>query len=152
MLSKEVVRTIQILLGLFFCGALFMVFMGISNGLKLKQLEDEGVVVMGEILNFGELEREKGLKTHFLYVEFQKRDGKMVQEKFTMTSADYEKAIVIDTIPITYVPHKPGLSRVGNSYGNNQLPLFYAIVGSFFGLIFIIVLEIIYRKKANNQD
>jgi hypothetical protein len=141
---------IQIIISLVLLGSLVVIAAGIANEMKLKKLRGRGVVVEGNVLDGGSLDKPTGIKTHYLKVEFQKENEEKVIKRFPVDRDDYLHAMQLGKIPITYVPDEPGLSRVGAYYGYNRTPLYAAIVGFIFSSVAIFVTQYLFNKTSGN--
>lgn len=74
-------------------------------------------------------------------------EGREVIKSFPVDKDDYEHALKVGNIPITYVANHPDYSIVGKYYNYNRAPLFVAIVFSIITLALIISSEFLYRNK-----
>ena len=151
MLKSEKI-VIQIVIGLVLLGSLVVIAAGTANEMKLRKLRNSGVVVEGSVLDGGLLDNPRGIKTHYLKVEFQKENGEKVTKRFPVDQDDYLHASQLGKIPITYVPEQPGLSRVGSYYGYDRAPLYAAIVGFLFSLAVILGTQYLYHKTKYTQQ
>ena len=134
-------RVAQLSLGLISLIPLLLIVCGIANELKLSKLRNDGIVVKGRILDGGELAQPRGIKTHYLKVEFEKNTGERIVKEFTVDHDDYIYANQAGKIPITYVPGNPGLSRVGTRYGYNRTPLYIAATAFLIIVVAIAVIQ-----------
>ena len=138
---------IQILISPFLLCSLLGIAAGTANEMKLRTLRSNGVVVEGRVLDRGSLDTPRGIKTHFLKVEFPNKNAEKVTKDFPVDHDDYLLASQSGTIPITYVPQKPGLSRVGTYFGYNRSPLYAAIVVFLFSSAAILITQFLYKTK-----
>ena len=123
-------KVVQIILGVISLVPLLFIAAGIANEVKLARLRNHGIVVQGRVVEGGVLSKPRGIKTHYLRVEFGKRTGEMEIRTFPVDQDDFARANEMGRVPITYVPGTPELSRVGGAYGFNRKPL-YAAIGMF---------------------
>lgn len=144
--SKRQVRISQGILGLLFIGSMLLLTSGILNEVKLSAIKKHGKIAQGKVISAGELEKPQGAKTHFLQVGFRDDGGNDISKSFPVDRDDFEHATKTGTVPVTYVPSKPGYSTIGHQYGYNRGPLFIAIAGALATLFGIFVLEKRYRK------
>ena len=130
---------------------LLFVVGGLGNELKLRTLRNEGIVVEGRVIEGGELKPPRGIKTHYLRVEFDKQSGERVEKFFPVDQDDHHYASQAGKLPITYVPGKPGFSRVGNRYGYNRAPLVVAVLAFLIFIALIIVVQFLPIETHNQQ-
>ena len=143
---------IQIIISLVLLCSLFVIAAGIANEVKLRKLRSSGVVVEGSVLDGGRLDNPRGIKTHYLKVEFQKENKEKITKNFPVDTDDYLHARQLGKIPITYVPNKPGLSRVGTYFGYNRAPLYAAIVGFLFSFAALLITQYLHNKTKNAKQ
>ena len=127
--------------------SLLVIAAGAANEMKLRTLRNSGVVVEGRVLDGGSLDTPRGIKTHYLKVEFPNENAEKVTKDFPVDHDDYLLASQSGTIPITYVPQKPDLSRVGTYFGYNRSPLYAAIVIFLFSCAAILITQFLYKTK-----
>jgi hypothetical protein len=140
---------IQVIISLVLLCSLIFIAAGIANEMKLRKLRSSSVVVEGSVLDGGRLDNPRGIKTHYLKVEFQKENKEKVTKDFPVDNDDYLHARQLGKIPITYVPNKLGLSLVGGYYGYNRIPLYVAIVGFLFSSVALLITRYLYNKTKN---
>ena len=127
---------------------LLFIAAGTANELKLHRIRNEGVVVEGRVLDGGKYAQPKGIKTHYLRVEFETGAGGKEVKMFPVDNDDFVHANQAGKIPITYVPGNPRLSRVGSWYGYNRTPLFVAIGTFLLIAIAIAVIRLLPKWKT----
>ena len=143
-------RVIQTILGAMCLIPLLFIAAGIANEPKLGKIRNNGVVVEGRILDGGELPQPKGVKTHYLQVEFEKTTGEREVKTFSVDRDDFVHAKQAGKIPITYVAGRSGISRVGTGFGYDRTPLFVAIAAFLLMAAAIVVIQFV-PKGAPDQ-
>ena len=142
-------RIIQVVLGVVALVPLLFIAAGIANELKLHKMRN-GIVLEGRVLEGGELGKPKGIRTHYLKVKFENKTGEPEVRTFAVDRDDFVHANQVGSIPITYVPENPALSRVGKMAGYDRTPLWVAIGG--FVLIVAAFAVIQFLPKSRIQE
>ena len=142
---------IQLTLGIISLLPLLFVVAGVGNELKLRTIRTDGIVVEGHVLGGGELTPPRGIKTHYLRVEFDKQSGESEVKTFPVDQDDYYYANQAGKLPITYVPGNPGFSRVGRRYGYDRTPLILAIMAFILFVAIIVVIHFLPIETHNQR-
>lgn len=114
---------------------------GLANEWKLWRLRSRGRTVAGTIAAERVVTGAEGRKTYLLLVEYPTGEDSLKRREFRVDDNDYELAVKLGRIPITYVPDRPGAAAVGTRFGHDRRPLFLAAGIFVLGLLALLAIR-----------
>jgi Protein of unknown function (DUF3592) len=130
-----------------FCGAPFLIlglYMGVETIRQQARFEREGQVTQGMVLT-KRVSRSKDSQgrqstSYWVGYRFSAPDGTVVKREAQVTGQVWDRLVEREPVSVTYLPGRPGTSRIEGEASEWMLPGVFALLGFVFagagGLIF----------------
>ncbi len=129
-------------------GSVVILSGGAYEMLKARALIQNGVKTVGTLFDHDSMNTGKGRTSYNIVVDYDPQDGPGYRRQFVVSKTQFEKALAVKKLDITYDPSNPENSAIGDKIAYNLEPFVMGLgLAAFSGFAFWY-----HRKKLRDVE